>query len=87
VDDIVTLDISSSGRMFAKSQVTDYQLRGTGLQSYNLVGFFSDTYETEITKTDCEAELVSEDAHCGPGRPRNPRIRYLATHPKSASVH
>ena len=87
MDDIVTLDISSSGRMFAKSQVTDYQHRGTELQGYNLVEFFTDTYETEITKADREAELVSEDAHRGPGRPRNPRVRYLATHPKSATVH
>lgn len=73
--------------MFAKSQVTDYQHRGTELQDYNLVEFFTDTYEAEITKADHKAELVSEDAHRGPGRPRNPRVRYLSTHPKSASIH
>ena len=57
------------------------------MQSYNIVDFFTDTYESEITKADREAELVSEDVRRGPGRPRNPRVRYLATHPKSASVH
>ena len=73
--------------MFAKSQATDYQHRGTELEDYNLVDFFTETYETEITKADREAELASEDAYRGPGRPRNTRVRYLATHPKSASVH
>ena len=88
MDDIITLDVSSSGRMFAKSQVADYQHRGTELQDYNLVDFFTDTYEAEITTADRQAELVvSEDVHRGPGRPRNPRVRYLTTHPKSASVH
>ena len=86
-DDVVTLDVSSSGRVFAKSQVTDYQHCGTELQSFNLVDFFTETYETEITKADREAELAREDAYRGPGHPRNARVQYLTTHPKSASVH
>ena len=73
--------------MFAKSQVTDYQCRGTELQSYNLVDFFMDTYETEITKADRKVEAASEDIHRGPGHPRNQRVQYLVTHPKAASVH
>lgn len=73
--------------MFARSQVTDYQCRGTELQDYNLIDFFMDTYEVEITKADREAELVSEDARHGPGRPRNTRVHYLNPHPKSGSVH
>lgn len=73
--------------MFAKSQVTDYRCCGSELQDFNLVDFFTDTYEVEITKADREAELVSEDTHHGPGRPRNTRVRYLTTHLKSASVH
>ena len=86
-ENVVTLDVSSSGQMFAKSQITDYQCRGTELQEYNLVDFFTDTYEVEITRADRAAELVSEDIHRGPGRPRNTRVRYLTTHPKSATVH
>ena len=73
--------------MFAKSQVTDYQCRGSELQAYNLVDFFTGTYETEITRADREAELVGEDTHRGPGRPRNTRVRYLSTHPKEGSFH
>ena len=86
-DDIVTLDVSSSGQMFAKSQVTDYRCRGTELQDYNVVEFFTDTYEVEITKADREAELISDDTYRGPGRPRNTRVCYLTTHPKSGTVH
>ena len=86
-DEVITLDVSNSGKMFAKSQVTDYRCRGTELQEYNLIEFFTDTYEVDITKADREAELVGEDVHRGPGRPRNRRVRYLTTHPKSGSVH
>ena len=73
--------------MIVKSQVVDYQFRGTELGGYNVLDFFVDTYEAHITKVDHEAELVDEEAHRGPGRPRHPRIRYLNTHPKSENVH
>ena len=72
--------------MIVKSQVVDYQHRGTELENYNILDFFVDTYETEITKADREAELFAEDARRGPGRPRNPRVRYLTSHPKSGTV-
>lgn len=86
-DDIVTLEVSNSGKMIVKSQVVDYQYRGTELGGYNLLDFFVDTYEAEITKADCEAEAFDEEVHRGPGRPRHPRIRYLNDHPKSGTVH
>ena len=73
--------------MILKSQVIDYQSRGSELQDYNLLDFFVDTYETEITKLDREKELSAEDVYRGPGRPRNTRVRYLSTHPKAASFH
>jgi len=57
------------------------------LQDYNVLDFFVDTYETELTKADREAELLNEDVYRGPGRPRNPRVRYLTSHPKSGTVH
>lgn len=52
-------------------QVSDSQLRGVELEDYSVLNFFVDTYETEITKADHEAELFDEDAKRGPGRPRN----------------
>lgn len=80
------MELSSSGQLIAKSQVIDYQHRGTELEDYNVLDFFVDTYETEITKADREMDLLEDDAHRGPGRPRNPRVRYLTTHPKSGTV-
>lgn len=73
--------------MIIKSQVVDYRYRGVELEDYNVLDFFVETYETEITKADREAELFDGDAKRGPGRPRNPRVRYLTGHPKSGSVH
>ena len=86
-DNIVTLDLSSSGQVILKSQVVDYQSRGSELQDYNLLDFFVDTYETEITRLDREKDLSGEDIYRGPGRPRNTRVRYLSSHPKAASFH
>jgi len=85
-DNVITLELSGSGHMIVKSQVVDYQHRGVELEDYSVFDFFVDTYETEITKADREAELFNEDARRGPGRPRNPRARYLTSHPKSGSV-
>ena len=73
--------------MIVKSQVVDYQHRGTELENCNVLDFFVDSYEADITKADHQAELFEEDAPRGPGRPRNPRVRYLTSHPKSGSVH
>ena len=72
--------------MIIKSQVVDYQYRATELENYNILGFFVDTYETKITKADREAEQLAGDARRGPGGPRNPRVRYLTSHPKSGTV-
>lgn len=73
--------------MIAKSQVIDYQLRGSELQDYNLLDFFVGTYETEITKSDHEKELSGGDNHRGLGRLCNTRVRYLSDHPKATTIH
>jgi hypothetical protein len=73
--------------MIIKSQVVDYQCRGTELEGYNLLDFSVNTYEADITKVDREAELFDEEVRRGPGRPRHSRVRYLNSHPKSGSVH
>ena len=87
VDNVITLELSNSGQLVVKSQVVDYQHRGVELEDYSVLEFFVETYETEITKADREVDLFQEDAHHGPGRPRNTRVRYLTSHPKSGSVH
>jgi len=87
VDSVITLDVSNSGNMIVKSHVVDYQYRGVELEDYNVLDFFVDTYETELTRADRDAEMFNEDVHRGPGRPRNPRVRYLTSHPKSGTVH
>lgn len=84
--DVITLELSNSGRLTVKSQVIDYQHRGAELEDYNILDFFVETYETEITRADREADSF-EDDYRGRGRPRNTRVQYLVGHPKSGSVH
>ena len=43
--DMVILELDSRGRLYAKSQVTDYVFRGDELSDYNVVRYFTDTYE------------------------------------------
>ncbi len=40
------MDINSSGTVYAKSQVTDYRARGQKQELFNVVDFFTDTYES-----------------------------------------
>ena len=86
----VTLDIDSSGVVFAKSQLSDYSYRGEELANFNFLDFLMDTYEVEIANSEREkpANVSTRDGdeHRGPGRPRNARFRYLSLHPKAKSV-
>ncbi len=45
-NDVVTLDLNSQGRLYGKSQITDYIFRGDDLADYNIVQYFTDTYES-----------------------------------------
>ena len=85
--EVITLELSNSGRLVVKSQVVDYQYRGAELENYSVLDFFVETYETEITRVDREADMFEEELYRGRGRPRNTRVRYLTSHPKSGSVH
>ncbi|PPQ74787.1 hypothetical protein CVT24_003726 [Panaeolus cyanescens] len=60
----LTMDFNSVGMMFAKSQVTDYRLRGDPLESYNIIQFFTNTYETRRKKNRTRnlVNLHQEDA-------------------------
>ena len=86
----VTLDVNSSGGVFAKSQLTDYSYRGEELADFNFLDFFVDTYEIEIPKDErskpAHVSATDGDEHRGPGRPRNTRIKYLSLHPKAKTA-
>ncbi len=79
----MTLELGAHGRIYAKSQVTDYMLRGDELQSHSLYEFMQDTYETDLSPAERQGEPadVDDDTARRPGRPRHARSRYLASHP------
>lgn len=78
-DDMVTLDLDSSGQIFAKCQVTDYHSCGDALSAYNLLDFFVDTYEADIEPRDRNGddENPGDDTYQKVGRPHNECICYL----------
>ncbi len=39
------LELDNQGRLYAKSQITDYVFRGDELSDFNVVRFFTDTWE------------------------------------------
>lgn len=88
-NDIVMLDLNSTGQLFAKSQVTDYMCWGDGLANYNMLNFFVDTYEEDIPHyTRCsdgssDSENSDDDRATAPqGRPCHDCFPYLGMHPK-----
>ncbi|PSS32096.1 hypothetical protein PHLCEN_2v2137 [Hermanssonia centrifuga] len=100
-DDMITLDITpEGGHVYAKSQVTDYQLRGDELEECNVHDFFRDTYETallnprrfsaRIVPEASDSETEDDNTGLGlqaqrrPGRRPNQRTHYLPQHPNSA---
>ncbi len=87
-NDNVTLELGSHGRIYAKSQVTDYMLRGEDIEGYNLFEFIRDTYETDLSPSERaeEPEQVDDSAR-RPGRPKHQRSRYLPAHPCHQSKH
>ncbi|EMD31577.1 hypothetical protein CERSUDRAFT_78030 [Gelatoporia subvermispora B] len=87
-DEMVSLDMDNAGRIYPKSQCTDYQLRGEQLEGLNVFSYFVDTYEEDSCKRTKSVEVPSDnsdltDQHRHPGRPRNQRVAYLADHPCS----
>ncbi len=78
----VTLDVSSDGTIYAKSQLTDYVLRGEALAEYSIFRFMMDTYDSPVRRN--EESTGADDAGDGarrPGRPRNTCSRYREPHP------
>ncbi|THH14508.1 hypothetical protein EW146_g5828 [Bondarzewia mesenterica] len=86
-EQIVTLDTDETGRLYTKSQVTDYQFRGDGLKAYNLIDFLVNTYEVDIKKDEHKRRGRSESSsNSQSGRPLNDRVYYHLQHPKHASL-
>ncbi|GLB44644.1 putative G-quadruplex DNA unwinding [Lyophyllum shimeji] len=88
-NDVITLDFSSSGQLYAKCQFTDYSARGTALESMNLIDFFVNTYEDKLPKASTATEANDNDEdedtsrrNIRRGRRPHDRIRFLESHPK-----
>ncbi len=78
----MTLDVSSEGRIYAKSQVTDYVLRGDTLSDCSLFEFVKNTYDGQLRPQDNAASTdEGRDKNPRRGRPRNARARYRYPHP------
>ena len=88
-------DISSTGQIFAKCQVTDYLCHSEALSGCNMIVFFVDTYEVNILPCDkaktygnhnegWESDSNDEDVHVHrPGQPHHECILYLSHYPKA----
>ena len=61
---MITLDLDSSGKLYCRSQITDYIARGDELNDLNLIEFFVNTYEEDTTKkrSGSENEVVDTNA-------------------------
>jgi len=94
----VTLDVNGSGKLFIKSQVNDYALRGEALSTSNVMDFFVNTYEADIDKSswkqatstpamDNQVDLMRGPRQRRRGRPLHERVHYLESHPKYKSKY
>ncbi|KAF8484113.1 hypothetical protein JB92DRAFT_3131919 [Gautieria morchelliformis] len=89
-NDKVILEGSPDKGLTIKCQVIDYKLHGDELEEYNLIDFFVDTYDVEITSKDKEREnrtAINEDQtdQRTRGRSLNIQSRYLIGHPKNTT--
>ncbi len=97
IDEMITLDFNGVGRLYARSQVTDYALRGDELEHLSVYEFFSKTYEVARPKdkgvaNDDVPQENADNQHPSPvsnnprrrGRTAHLRSVYHAGHPKAA---
>lgn len=88
---MTTLAGGPTGKLYSKSQVTDYQCRGEGLQGFNLIEFTMHSYERERSEAvngdePHEVEGQQETHNQQGGRPRNDRVEYTVDHPKHSTL-
>ncbi|KAJ8516236.1 hypothetical protein ONZ45_g6447 [Pleurotus djamor] len=89
IDQTVSLAFDTQGKIYVKSQVTDYSMRGSTAEDLGMIDYFVDTYEEYTrSKPSTESSLASadDDAPRRPGRRPNDRIQYLHDHPKHSTV-
>ena len=96
--DTITLDINCSGQLYYWSQIINYCARGRELEEMNIIEFFVNTYEEDISSRRFEDLDEMGPMSRGPNEtsdymvrfrmgPRsNQRIRYLPSHPKFEMV-
>ncbi len=79
----VTLEVGGGGTIYAKSQVTDYVLRGDAFSDLSVFDYTRHTYETQLKprqRVDVGEDHV-RDSQPRRGRPRNVRAQYRDPHP------
>ncbi|KAJ3511695.1 hypothetical protein NLJ89_g3948 [Agrocybe chaxingu] len=86
-DDILTLDINTAGKVYAKCQLTDYATRGEALTDWNIIEFFVNTYEEDIRTKTSDTTAGNQEEDTSASRPvdteegsyddgsRGPRVR------------
>ena len=78
--DSITLEITSQGGIVLKNQVTNYITHGDALADYNIIQFFTNTYESKIWRT--ETDNNEDQDHIKRGHPKYKRVSYKPDHPK-----
>lgn len=73
--------MNTTGRLFAKSQVVDYELRGNTAEDMNVLEYFTNTYESSIKSRHADHASSSSSR----GRHMHTRIPYHPTHPSHKS--
>ena len=66
--------------------MTDYICRAEKLLGYNLLDYFTDTYEETEKNEDDDLDSGDGDRDRKPGRPKNQQVQYLDQHPKRRSA-
>jgi len=78
----ISLTLSSTGHLTRKSQITDYQYHGIGLQTYNFWDFLVQTYEEKESR-DAVVRLDDvSNTSSARGHPINIRVPYNEGHPE-----
>ncbi|CAK5270204.1 unnamed protein product [Mycena citricolor] len=75
----VTLKVDGRGRLYVKNQISDYIFRSEELECHNVMDYFVNTYEVEVSVRD--QALPTAPVNAQRGRPKSTRFRYLHGHP------
>ncbi|EUC58245.1 ATP-dependent DNA helicase pif1, putative [Rhizoctonia solani AG-3 Rhs1AP] len=83
-DEEVIIEMSPTGALTFRSQLTDYKLRGPEFENMSFVTFVVDTWEYDFSKNGRLSPTDSQsDEKTRAGKPRHPRAQYLPDHPRA----